>query len=90
MYEFLVVERQKLHVVVVTVGVDLHSFQYLCSATGLGTGLGTGDCSEDESYSYDFAPDGGIFLDGTYQVIKWTAHPPTKWATLIDETGKDL
>ena len=58
----------------------------MCSATG----LGTGDCSEDESYSYDFAPDGGIFLDGTYQVIKWTAHQPNKWSTLIDETGKDL
>jgi hypothetical protein len=53
-------------------------------------GLGPADCSEDDSYSYDFATDAGMFLDGTYQVIKWTAHQPTKWATLVDETGKDL
>lgn len=53
-------------------------------------GLSAADCSEDDSYSYDFTTDAGMFLDGTYQVIKWTAHQPNKWATLVDETGKEL
>lgn len=48
------------------------------------------DCSEDDSYSYDFATDAGMFLDGTYQVIKWTAHQPTKWVALTDDFGKEL
>ena len=48
------------------------------------------DCSEDESYGYDFPTESGMFLDGTYQVIKWTAHQPTKWVTLLDEAGNDL
>ena len=48
------------------------------------------DCgSEDESY-YDFPGEGGMFLDGTYQVIKWTAHQPARWAALLDESGLEL
>lgn len=48
------------------------------------------DCSEDDSYSYDFGAESGMFLDGTYQVIKWTAHQTNKWATLLDENMKEM
>ena len=48
------------------------------------------DCSE-EDYSYPMAPESGpMFLDGTYQVIKWQAFQPTKWTLLYDESMKEL
>jgi len=46
--------------------------------------------SEDESFGYDFPGETGMFLDGTYQVIKWTAHQPTRWVTLLDDSGKEM
>ena len=47
------------------------------------------DC-EDE-FSYDMGPDpNSMFLDGTYQVIKWQAFQASKWAVLLDERGNDL
>lgn len=48
------------------------------------------DCSEDDSYSYDFGAESGMFLDGTYQVIKWTAHQMNKWVTLLDEALNEI
>jgi len=46
--------------------------------------------SEDESYGYDFPVESGMFLDGSYQVIKWTPHQPNRWCTLLDDTAKDI
>jgi len=46
--------------------------------------------SDDESYGYDYPGDSGMFLDGTYQVIKWTTHQPTRWVSLIDENGREM
>ncbi len=48
------------------------------------------DCSEDD-LCYDLTPDGNsMFLDSTYQVIKWQAFQPTKWAVLLDKDMKEL
>lgn len=50
---------------------------------------GLADCEDSETFGYDLS-DNGMFLDGTYQVIKWHAYQPTKWVTLVDAEGKDL
>lgn len=47
------------------------------------------DCDDD--FSYDLGADANaMFLDGTYQVIKWQAFQASKWAVLCDERGNDL
>ena len=47
------------------------------------------DCDDD--FNYDLGPDpNSVFLDGTYQVIKWQAFQASKWAVLLDERGNDL
>jgi hypothetical protein len=46
------------------------------------------DCDDD--LSYDMSDTCGMFMDGSYQVIKWQAYQPTKWAALLDVSLKEL
>ena len=48
------------------------------------------DCGEDDFSNYDLGSESGMFMDGTYQVIKWQAFQPTKWAVLLDYNYKEL
>ena len=48
------------------------------------------DCGDDD-FAYDLSTDpGGMFLDSTYQVIKWQQYQNNKWATLLDGNFKEL
>ncbi len=50
---------------------------------------GLADCDDD--FGYELPPDpNSMFLDGTYQVIKWQAFQASKWAVLLDQNGKEL
>ena len=50
-----------------------------------------GDC-DDDGFSYEFCADmaGGGFMDGAYQVIKWSNFQPKTWVTLLDHNYKEL
>lgn len=47
-----------------------------------------------EMYSEDdvdvMTEGGGVYVDSSCQVIKWTPHMTSHWATLVDEQGCDL
>ncbi|XP_013412018.1 myelin regulatory factor isoform X3 [Lingula anatina] len=47
------------------------------------------DCEED--FTQDFSYDNpNMYLDGTYQVIKWQAFQPTKWVVLLEDNFREL
>jgi len=46
------------------------------------------DCDDD--FTCDLSQDASMFLDGTYQVIKWQPYQPTKYHDLLDANMKEI